>query len=197
MRTGCNATRCRVVELKQACYGGTAAIQLALSFLREHPDKKVLVIASDIARYGLDTAGESSQGCGAAALVLSANPRILALEPEYGVVTENVMDFWRPNYSHEAFVDGKYSSKLYLVMLEKCWKQYQSIANRSFQDHAYFCYHSPVPRLVEKAHQLLIKINHQELSEEVKDRQMNYALEYGRKMGNSYTASLYAPCITG
>lgn len=184
--------RCRVVELKQACYGGTAAIQLALSFLRENPAKKVLVIASDIARYGLGTAGESSQGNGAAAIVLSAHPRILALEPEYGVVTENVMDFWRPNYSHEAFVDGKYSSKLYLTMLEKSWEQYQSIANRNFQDHDYFCYHSPVPRLVEKAHQHLIKITRQEsLTEEVKEKQIGDALEYGRQLGNSYTASLY------
>jgi len=184
--------RCRVVELKQACYGGTAAIQLALSFLRENPDKKVLVIASDIARYGLNTAGESSQGNGAAALILSAHPRILALEPEYGVVTENVMDFWRPNYSHEAFVDGKYSSKLYLTLLEKCWEQYHSISNRDFQDHTYFCYHSPVPRLVEKAHQHLIKTTRQEgLTEEEKEKQISYALEYGRRLGNSYTASLY------
>jgi len=94
--------RCRVVELKQACYAGTAALQLALPFLRENPDKKVLLIASDIARYGLNTTGESSQGCGAIAMVLSMNPRILAFESEYGVTTENVMDFWRPNYLDEA-----------------------------------------------------------------------------------------------
>lgn len=180
--------RCRVVELKQACYGGTAAIQLALSFLREHPRKKVLVIASDIARYGLGTPGESSQGCGAAALILSAHPRILALEPEYGVVTESVMDFWRPNYSHEAFVDGKYSSKLYLTLLEKCWSQYSEMANRQFADHAYFCYHTPVPRLVEKAHQHLLKVTQQENQPA---EQIQYALEYGRQMGNSYSASLY------
>lgn len=177
--------RCRVVELKQACYGGTAAIQLALSFIRENPSKKVLVIASDIARYGLNTAGESSQGCGAVALILSANPRILALEPEYGVVTENVMDFWRPNYSHEAFVDGKYSSKLYLTMLEKSWEQYRALSNRNFHDHNYFCYHAPVPRLVEKAHQHLLKVNNET------DEVVHHSLEYGRSMGNSYTASLY------
>ena len=50
--------RCRVVELKQACYGGTAALQLALPFLRENPTKKILLLASDIARYGLKTTGE-------------------------------------------------------------------------------------------------------------------------------------------
>lgn len=185
-------SRCRVVELKQACYSGTAAIQLAMPFLRENPTKKVLVIASDIARYGLKTSGESSQGSGAVAMVLSAHPRILMFEPESGIVSENVMDFWRPHYSHEAFVDGKYSSKLYLVMLEKCWEQYQVLSNRNFVDHDYFCYHTPVPRLVEKAHQHLLKLNHQlHQSEILTANQINHALKYGRQTGNSYSASLY------
>jgi hydroxymethylglutaryl-CoA synthase len=184
--------RCRVIELKQACYSATLALQLALPFLRQHPDKKVLVIASDIARYGLGTTGESSQGCGAVAMVLSANPRILAFESEYGVVTENVMDFWRPNYSDTAFVDGKYSSKLYLNMLEKSWGQYQSLSGRGFADHDFYCYHTPVPKLVEKAHQYLVKINNAtHLSEEAAMNQIGQALEYGRRIGNSYTASLY------
>lgn len=185
-------SRCRVVELKQACYGATAALQLALPFLREHPDKKVLLIASDIARYGLNTPGESSQGAGAIALVLSANPRVLAFEPGYGVMTENVMDFWRPNYMHEALVEGKYSSKLYLSMLEKCWQQYQAETGRGFIDHAYYCYHTPVPRLVEKAHQYLVKLNNVDhLPDALTAAQIDPALQYGRRVGNSYTASMY------
>ncbi len=184
--------RCRVIELKQACYSATIALQLALPFLRQHPDKKVLLIASDIARYGLGTPGESSQGAGAVAMVLSANPRILAFDTEYGVVTENVMDFWRPNYSDSAFVEGKYSSKLYLSMLEKSWQQYQALSGRGFADHDFYCYHTPVPRLVEKAHQHLAKINAQEkLSEEDMSAHIGLSMEYARKIGNSYTASLY------
>lgn len=179
--------RCRVIELKQACYGATAAIQLALPFLRQHPGQKILLVAADIARYGLNTSGESSQGCGAIAMVLSAQPKILVLEPEYGVVTENVMDFWRPNYSDIAFVEGKYSSKLYLTMLEKSWKQYERLSKRSFLSHDYFCYHTSVPKLVEKAHQLLAKMNNQEVS----FPPLQQTLEYGRQIGNSYTASLF------
>lgn len=184
--------RCRVVELKQACYSGTAAIQLALPFLRENPDKKILLIASDIARYGLNTPGESSQGAGAIAMVLSANPRILAFEQEYGVITESVMDFWRPNYLHDALVDGKYSSKLYLVMLEKSWDQYIALSGRGYLDHDYYCYHTPVPRLVEKAHKHLLKLSHYEhLPEAETAKQIEDGLQYGRITGNSYTASLY------
>lgn len=184
-------SRCRVVELKQACYSATAGLQLAMPFLRENPTKKMLLIASDIARYGLGAPGESSQGCGAAAMLLSANPRTLALEPECGIFTENVMDFWRPNYLHEALVEGKYSSKLYLSMLERCWKQYCEQSGRQFSDHAYFCYHTPVPRLVEKAHHSLLKCNHQSIPEDVWMAQLEHMLAYGRQTGNSYSASLY------
>ncbi len=184
--------RCRVVELKQACYSATLALQLALSFLRSHPNKKVLLVASDIARYGLNTAGESSQGCGAVAMVLSTHPRILALEPEYGVVTENAMDFWRPNYSDAAFVEGKYSSKLYISMLEKVWQQYHVQSGRTFTDHHYYCYHNPVPRLVEKAHQHFAKMNgYDKLTDDMLKQHLGYSLTYGRQIGNSYTASLY------
>ncbi|EKD71042.1 MAG: hypothetical protein ACD_46C00290G0001 [uncultured bacterium] len=186
------SARCRVVELKQACYAATAALQLALPFLRENPDKKVLLIASDIARYGLNTPGESSQGCGAIAMVLSVNPRVLAFESEYGVITDNVMDFWRPNYLHEALVEGKYSSKLYLSMLEKTWTDYKNLSGRGFIDHAYFCYHTPVPRLVEKAHQSMLKMNgYDHLSTEISEQQIQHGLAYGRQIGNSYTAALY------
>lgn len=181
---------CRVVELKQACYGGTAGLQLALPYLRENPDKKVLLIAADVARYCLNTPGESSQGAGAIALVLSANPRLMTIESESGFVSENVMDFWRPNYLHEAIVDGKYSSKIYLTMLEKSWAQYRHKSSRQFSDHAYFCYHTPVPRLVEKAHLHLLKCNDAlQLANE--DRQIQFALTYARQIGNTYTASLY------
>lgn len=186
-------SRCRIVELKQACYSATAGLQLALPFLRENSDKKVLLIASDVARYGLGTNGESSQGAAAVAMVLSAQPRILALDAEYGLVTENAMDFWRPNYLHEALVEGKYSSKLYLSMLERTWLQYQALSGRGFTDHAYYCYHTPVPRLVEKAHQFLVKWNgYDYLPEDAQQNQVQPSLHYTRKMGNSYTASLYA-----
>lgn len=185
---------CRVLELKQACYSATGALQLALPFLRAHPTRKILLIASDIARYGLATSGESSQGCAAVAMVLSANPRILAIESEYGVMTEDVMDFWRPPYSDQAFVEGKYSSRLYLSLLEKTWQRYAAFSARQFSAHQHFCYHTPVPRLVEKAHRLLAKINHATSDESEKTVQCS--LQYARQIGNSYTASLYLALIS-
>lgn len=190
-------SRCRVIELKQACYSATAGLQLAFHFLRCHPDKKVLLIASDIARYGLQSVGESSQGGGAVAMVLSANPRLLSVEPESGIHSEDVMDFWRPNYREEALVDGKYSCELYLKLLQKTWDQYQERSGRKFSDHALFCYHVPVPRLVEKAHHHLAKwAQASSLDKGRIEAMIELGLRYPRIVGNCYAAALYLSILS-
>jgi hydroxymethylglutaryl-CoA synthase len=188
---------CRVVELKQACYSATAALQLAMAMLKQHPDKKILLIAADIARYGLNTSGESSQGGGAAALLLSVNPRLVEIEPESGVYAEDAMDFWRPNYRSEALVDGKHSIDLYLKALREAWLDYQKNSKRNYSDHQHFIYHIPFPRMAEKAHQKLALLNglHRPSNEELEDL-LGYTLRYGKVVGNCYTASLYIGLIS-
>ena len=71
--------RCRVFETKHACYGGTAALQLALDWIRSGSaaGRKALVVCADIARYGLRTPGEPTQGAGAVALLVSDAPRLV------------------------------------------------------------------------------------------------------------------------
>ncbi len=178
---------CRIVELKQACYAGCAGLQLGLSYVKQNPGKKVLVITTDIARYGLKSAGEPTQGCGSCSFVLSSNPKIIAFEQEVGIYTSHVMDFWRPNYSDVAFVDGKYSTKIYLEALEECWNAYQQESKRSFDDHYRFCYHLPFVRMAQKAHERLSKLNGKEPS---LDGVANSFI-YSRSLGNSYTAALF------
>ncbi len=182
---------CRVVELKQACYSATCALQLGVSYLLHHPEEKVLLIASDNARYGINTPGEPTQGCGAAAMVLSLNPRLMALEPYQGIVADHVMDFWRPNYLNEAVVDGKYSTKVYLNTLLKCWEQYAQQSGHQFSDHARFCYHIPFTRMAEKAHERLCKATSHHPNDEIRSNQIESGLLYSRQLGNAYTASLY------
>ncbi len=55
----------RCFEMKEACYAATPAIQLAKDYLATRPNEKVLVIATDTARYGLNSGGEPTQGAGA------------------------------------------------------------------------------------------------------------------------------------
>ena len=183
----------RVVEIKQACYAATAALRLSLPILQQDPRKKILVIASDNARYGLGSSGESSQGAGAVAFLLTSDPRIIAIEPEQGLYTESAMDFWRPNYCDEAFVDGMASSRLYLNCLEKTWRVYEEASQRHFSDHDFFCFHAPVARLVEKAFKHLMKISGRsmEYTEELMEHYIGASLYYNREIGNCYTAAMY------
>jgi hydroxymethylglutaryl-CoA synthase len=165
---------------------------MAIAMLTCNPGKKILVIASDIARYGLNSSGESSQGAGAAAILLAVNPRLLVIEPESGIYTEDAMDFWRPNYSEEALVDGKYSCELYTAVLEKVWHKYSVLSGRQFRDHDYFCYHVSLPRLVEKAHKKLAEINNINDSGDC----LANSLCYNREIGNCYTAALYVSILS-
>ena len=87
----------RNVDLKQAGYSATPARQMACSYVARKPDRKVLVIASDVARYDLDSSGEATQGAGAVAMLVTAKPTVLEIGAVSGVFTEDIMDFWRPN----------------------------------------------------------------------------------------------------
>ena len=183
--------RCRVVEIKEACYGATAGLQLALAMVSRNPKAKALVIGSDIARYELASPGEPTQGCGAVAMLISAQPHILAIDPEAGLLTEDVMDFWRPNYRDQAVVDGKYSTRVYLNSLGETWKQYSELSGRGYHDMHKFCYHLPFTKIAVKAQERLAKLNGIDLSEEAGENLLTDGLRYNRIMGNSYTASLY------
>ena len=183
--------KCRVVELKQACYSATAAIQMGCALVARQPDKKVLVIASDVARYDRGTPGEATQGGGAVAMLITANPRLVELDPEVGNHTEDVMDFWRPNYRSTALVDGKYSTKIYLQSLKHAWEHFREVSSLAFTDFQHFCYHLPFTRMAQKAHKHLARINHSALTPELLDLQVEDTLLYNRIIGNSYTASMY------
>lgn len=183
--------RCRVVELKEACYSGTAALQLACSAVARNPKTRALVIAADVARYELASPGEPTQGCGAVAMLVTANPRILAIDPEVGLFTSDVMDFWRPNYRDQAVVDGKYSTRVYLQALQDCWKQYCEESGRGFSDIHRFCYHLPFTRIAEKAHERLARASGVTVTPEQIAQQVGISLDYNKIMGNSYAASLY------
>jgi len=180
----------RAIELKQACYGATAGLQLAADYVRVHPQAKVLVIGADIARYGLRTAGEVTQGGGAVAMLVTADPTILALDDVSSYHTEDVMDFWRPTYRTEALVDGKYSTNVYLDFFKKVWADYQQQTQRSIADFAAFAFHLPFTKMGRKGLRQI-------LPEATPEQQASLTAAFeasqedNRNVGNLYTGSLY------
>lgn len=180
----------RTVEIKQACYGATAALQLAKGHIALNPDSKVLVLASDIARYGLETSGEATQGAGAVAIIVSANPSIIELEEATSYHTSDVMDFWRPVYSEEAMVDGKFSNEKYIEFFNTVWKHYKEKTGLELSDFEAICYHMPYTKMGLKALRTVLD----ETTDAVQDRLLtNYEISktYNKNVGNIYTGSLY------
>ncbi|HSQ97659.1 MAG TPA: hydroxymethylglutaryl-CoA synthase [Rickettsiales bacterium] len=182
---------CRTIELKQACYSSTSGLKFAIEHVKANPEKKVLLIASDNARYGLNTAGEPTQGCGAVAMLIKKNPSIISFDDYSGYVTEDFDDFWRPNGRDEAIVDGKYSTKIYLEKLIETWKIYKEKSKRNLEEHYKICYHSPFTKIVQKAHKFLYDYEKTNI-----DNSLDKITYYNRIIGNCYTASLYLSFIS-
>ncbi len=199
---------CRTVELKHACYSGTAAVMLAAEWVRSAAarGRKALVLASDVARYDLHSSAEFTQGAGAVALVVGREPRLLALESASGVFAKNVYDFWRPLDRREALVDGKFSVDCYLTALEGALADYWTAVGVDDAEPltsrlAALLYHAPFPKMAYKAHLRLMASEWRRTGRDPADvegeaersyaAQVDRSLEAARLIGNTYTASLY------
>jgi len=87
---------CDVVDLTFACIGAVDALQNTMDWVRGDEDRIGIVVASDIAWYDLGSTGEYTQGAGAVALLVKANPRLLAIDADWGIASRAVYDFYKP-----------------------------------------------------------------------------------------------------
>ncbi|MFD5317651.1 hydroxymethylglutaryl-CoA synthase [Streptomyces sp. NPDC127098] len=181
----------RVVEVKQACYGATAGLQFATALVHRDPGQQVLVIASDVSRYDLDSPGEATQGAAAAALLVSANPALVEIDRPSGLFTSDVMDFWRPNYRSTALVNGKESVAAYLEAVDGAWRDYSAQGGLPLKDFRAFCYHQPYTRMAFKAHRQLLETCGEAPDEAAVENAVAATTGYNETVGNSYTASVY------
>lgn len=199
---------CRTFETKHACYGAMAGLTASMDWIGcgRARGRKALVIASDIASYGLGTAGEPTQGAGAVAMVVSERPRLLTMDPfQIGDYTRQVMDFWRPLYSKYAFADGHYSIECYLDALVGAYRDAVP-EERSDAELAACLYHVPFVRMAFKAHQRYFEMlagasvtrddpaQWQALNDDY-DRRVQPWLSLNAEIGNIYTGSLFLALI--
>lgn len=180
----------RTIEMKQACYAGTYGLMQARDYVALHSGSKVLVMASDIARYGLHTPGEVTQGAGAVAMLVTENPRILELNRDNQFMSRDVMDFWRPVYAEEALVDGKYSAEVYREFFRDLWSRYKEKTGRSINDFKAYAFHLPFTKMGLKALRDILPE-----ADEAKQADLLNEFEasrvYNKRIGNLYTGSVY------
>ena len=190
---------CRVFEIKQACYAGTAALQMAAYFIASQasPGAKALIISSDMAR---DTIRQSyvevSQAVGAAALLLSDNPKILDLDMgANGFYSYEVMDSCRPQPELETG-DTDLSLLSYLDCLEKSYLDYINKVSEVDFLHTfdYFAFHTPFAGLVKGAHRKLMRQYTKLTLDQIEtdfEKRIGPSLRYCKQVGNIYAATVF------
>ena len=190
--------RCRVFEAKHACFGGTAGLLAAVDWIASGSarGRSALVVCTDVARYALRSPGEPTQGAGAVALLISENPRLLALEVGVsGSYAQDVNDFWRPLYSKDAVVDGHHSVQCYLDALTGAYEAWQDASHEAKIDEPIVrrCYHVPYGKMAKKAHRHAMQLEGKSEAEADASYAVDVApsLNLPSQVGNIYTGSLY------
>ena len=197
----------RCVEVKEACYGGTAALMMARDYVLAHPGAQVLVIAADIARYGVETPGEVTQGAGAVAMLVSENPRVLQINDDSVVKSAEIQDFWRPVYQSTALARGKFSTEQYIRMFCDVWQKYSAENACNFNDFEAICFHLPYTKMGLKALRAGFEANSGvshacddvSITSDTRERLLaryQDSTQYSRRIGNIYTGSLYLGLIS-
>jgi hydroxymethylglutaryl-CoA synthase len=148
---------CDTLDMNFACIGAVDSLQINLDFIRLNPTKKAIVVATDNAKYDLNSTGEYTQGAGAIAMLVTANPRVLAFFQEVGVSAEGVFDFFKPRryvtkedilnttdnpewfgileneiafYKEQPVFDGQYSNQCYISRTSEAYFKYKEITNQ-------------------------------------------------------------------
>ena len=136
-----------VVDMTFACIGGVDVLQNALDYVKVNPTHKVVVIASDFAKYDLGSPGEYTQGAGAVALLIEAHPKLMSFDGKFGVGFKSEHDFFKPRryhavnehtksyttdeklqvYREEPVFDGQFSNQCYQDRIREAYYHLKSI----------------------------------------------------------------------
>ena len=87
---------CDIVDLTFACAGAVDALQNCCDWVRNGENRQAIVIASDIAKYELNSTGEYTQGAGSVSMLICEDPSIISFNGSWGVSTKGIGDFFKP-----------------------------------------------------------------------------------------------------
>lgn len=189
---------CRVFEVKQACYAATGALQLATGYLAagRSPGARALVIATDVALVDARAGyAEPATGHGAAAVLLSDDPQVLAIDlGAFGCYSYETMDSARPSPEFD-IADVDRSLFAYLDCLTHSFADYRSrVDGADFAttfDHLVL--HTPFSGLVRAAHRKMMRETGMPADRVEEDftRRVLPSLAYPAQVGNLCSGSVY------
>lgn len=190
---------CRLYEIKQACFGGTAALESASTFVASQmsPGAKALVLATDVVySTARGTYVEPSQGVGAIAMLVGDQPEVLDLDFQaYGSQGYEVMDTCRPLANLETG-DADLSLLSYLDCLDKSYANYAAkVQGADFAStFDYLAFHTPFAGMVKGGHRKMMRDLYSMKTRDI-DADFNVrvapSLRACGEVGNVYSATLY------
>lgn len=147
------------IDTTNACYGGTAALFNAISWVESSAwnGRYALVVAGDIAVYAKGSARPTG-GAGAVAILVGPNAPLVFDRGVRATYVKHAYDFYKPDLTSEyPTVDGKLSIQCYLSALDNCYQRYAANYNKTnnckFNLDCFdsVLFHSPYCKLVQKS----------------------------------------------
>jgi len=143
------------IDTTNACYGGTAALFNALSWIESSAwdGRLAIVVAADIAIYAKGNARPTG-GAGAVAMLVGPDASLVIERGLRGTYMNHAYDFFKPDLTSEfPVVDGKLSIQCYLNALDQCYKSYLNKCNDNMNLNKFdsFIFHTPYCKLVQKS----------------------------------------------
>jgi polyketide biosynthesis 3-hydroxy-3-methylglutaryl-CoA synthase-like enzyme PksG len=199
---------CRLFEVKQACYSGTAGMQIAAQFVlsRTSPGALALVVCTDLSHLVLPEGGaaisgewafaEPIAGAGGVAMLIGERPELFELDiGANGYYGYEVMDTCRPDVDLEAG-DADLSLLSYLDCCEQSFLEYQRRVQgadyrSSFQ---YLSFHTPFGGMVKGAHRTMMRKLGGAAPAEIEadfHRRLAPSLAYCQRVGNIMGGTLF------
>jgi polyketide biosynthesis 3-hydroxy-3-methylglutaryl-CoA synthase-like enzyme PksG len=179
---------CRLFEVKQACHGGVAALQVVAATLAADlsRDARALVIAGDVPLPSRGGYAEPSQGAGAVAFLIG-RPALATWHPgRHGSFSFSNPDFSRPDALID-LIDVDLSILSYVDSLLGAFEDYQAHLPADFVDSfAALAMHTPFAGMVRGAHRTAMR--------KLTDRT---APEIDGDFRSRVAASLIIPCEVG
>ena len=109
------SNQCEVPEFKQACLSGIYALKNAVRYVNsDAPEKKAIVVCSDIALYQIGSSGEPTQGAGAVATLIESDPKIAEVNTAFSGSSSEYrqIDFRKPIQYRAENLNGHSASDL-------------------------------------------------------------------------------------
>jgi polyketide biosynthesis 3-hydroxy-3-methylglutaryl-CoA synthase-like enzyme PksG len=188
---------CRVLEVKQACYAATGMLQLVHGYLAAglSPGAKAMIIATDVALVDARAGyAEPATGHGAVALLLSDQPRVLAIDQgAFGIYGYETMDSARPTPEFD-IADVDRSLFAYLDCLAGSFRDYQArVDGVDFTGtFGQLAMHTPFAGLVKAAHRkMMLDFGDPGPVQEDFERRVLPSLAYPAQVGNLCSGSVY------